>query len=135
MLGTADMVWNYGARMPTQASYGINGWTYDQGVLDPIQDPQNYFGKHNDFPKPALTPDFFDEIWIDTWPYPADTPPNNLYTGGDTGGSYAGLDRECIARHGWSKSPSLAPTDVPLESRCPAASTWGLPMATWSWPS
>jgi prepilin-type N-terminal cleavage/methylation domain-containing protein/prepilin-type processing-associated H-X9-DG protein len=124
--GNADTTWNWGSTPPFEGSYGLNGWTYDQSINDPVQDPANYFGKHNTIPRPPATPYFFDENWVDTWPYPTDTPPANLYTGGQWTDGIVGMPRQCISRHGWSKEPSAAPTRVAAGKFLPGGINMGL---------
>jgi prepilin-type processing-associated H-X9-DG protein len=115
--GTADKTWNWGSQpvTPWQGSIGLNGWLYQfssSPEFGAAADPAGLFLKPGAIKIPTLTPVFFDEVWVDTWPLwrPADIPARNLYTGDYTGGS-SGMNRETISRHG-SKSPSSAPTSV-----------------------
>lgn len=127
VLGYADTTWNWGPRTPMiQGSYGLNGWLYDQSLSDPVQSPLNYFGKHNTIPRPSQTPYFFDEMWVDTWPYANDAPPVDLYTGGTFEFGESSMARVCISRHGWSKDPAAAPRNVPPGSLLPGGINMGL---------
>ena len=123
-LGNASTTWDWS---PLQASYGINGWLYDPASYGNISGPeiQDCFGKQNTIRRPSQTPYFFDEIWIDTWPLPTDTPATNLYTGSDSGASFEGMGRQCISRHGWSKDPAAAPRAVPAGGFMPGGINMG----------
>jgi prepilin-type N-terminal cleavage/methylation domain-containing protein len=94
-VGNANTAWSWFGTMGAgslQGGYGIDGWLYDepQQYLNMDNDSAGYFGKHNTIPRPSQTPYFFDEIWVDSWPYPTDTPPMNLYTGNANGDGAVG---------------------------------------------
>ncbi len=103
--GTADCPWNcnndwmyYNA----QGSYGYNAFCYGNST-DPLA-----FKKDSDVTSTSKTPLFGDAIWVDGWPDPANTPPQNLFIGNDD----TGMGRFAIARH-WGKSASAAPRSFP----------------------
>lgn len=112
--GLADYPWNWGVWNPDQqllGSYAINGWCYS--YISGIGKDQQ-FGKESNIAHPVKTPYFVDSIWVDSWPYEFDKPPNNLYTGGN---SY-GMQRYCIARHG-SRGALNALTSISTASPLP----------------
>ena len=75
--------------------------------------------------KPALTPVFFDENWVDVWPEETDRPYANLYTGQPLDVSVNHMGRCTIARHG-SRSASRAPLKVAPGEKMPGAINMGL---------
>jgi prepilin-type N-terminal cleavage/methylation domain-containing protein/prepilin-type processing-associated H-X9-DG protein len=128
--GTANTSW-YDLQGGTgttlmMGSYGINGWLYDQAAQSEYGfSGPGVFGRHNTIPRPSQTPYFFDSVWVDVWPTPTDTPPNNLYQGIDDL-SITGMDRVCISRHGWGKDPASAPTAVRIGGFMPGGVNMGL---------
>lgn len=113
--GTADKTWNWGSLpvTPWQGSVGLNGWLYQfssSPEFGALNDPAGLFLKPGAIKIPTLTPVFFDEVWVDTWPRPSDQAAGDLYTGDyNNNANSSGMSRETIPRHGW-KSPSAAPT-------------------------
>src|SRR5258706_15759934 len=75
--------------------------------------------------KPALTPVFFDENWVDAWPEETDHPYRNLYEGQPLGVSPNQMGRCTIARHG-GRSASGAPRNVVPGEKLPGAINMGL---------
>jgi prepilin-type N-terminal cleavage/methylation domain-containing protein len=121
--GAADYPWEWIYGTPEyQGSYGINGWCYSG--LDPYPTPEDAraFEKEAAITMPSFTPFFCDSVWVDGWPEITDVPPTDLYHGGDTGG---GMQRLCIARHGY-KNPAQAPRIIaPNKSALPGAIMMG----------
>jgi prepilin-type N-terminal cleavage/methylation domain-containing protein len=115
-------------------SYAINGWLEDASGGNPIVDPEdlpNYFGKPNNVLKPSQTPMFCDSIWLDTFPRTTDPMAVDLYTGAMNPGGVImsgdiGIPRLCISRHGWSRDPSAAPTNVRGGKPLPGGINMGL---------
>jgi len=123
--GNANTMWFWGNTTPAyEGGYGQNGWLYDQSDADPVQDPPNYFGKHNTMARPSQTPYYFDEVWVDVWPEPTDIPPSTLYNPGYS--ATTGMARVCISRHGWSKDPATAPASILATSTLPGGINMGL---------
>ncbi len=107
--GAADYpwAWLYGAPVYL-GSYGINGYCYSGlSAYFPGEVP-DAFEKESAIPMSASTPFFSDSVWVDGWPATNDLPPTDLYHGGDSGG---GMQRLCIARHGY-KNAGLAPRSI-----------------------
>jgi len=102
--GSADVAWYWGSTPVLRGSYGMNGWFYTD---DPWSTSymSNRFMKESGIQKPAETPAYFDEIYVDTWPMEQDPPALNLYTGNNAGPISAGMGRVTIARHG-GRTPS-----------------------------
>jgi len=116
--GAADSAW---VRWTTDGltmfagSYGFNGWLYDQPKKDGGTPgfESFFFTKEASIQQPSLTPVFFDEIWVDAWPFEADLPATDLYSGRSYWERTNEVGRCTIARHG-SLSPSRAPRQVPV---------------------
>jgi prepilin-type processing-associated H-X9-DG protein len=105
----------------------LNGWLYQfsgSPEFGAAADPPGLFLKPSNIKVTTLTPVFFDEVWVDTWPLStkniqADIPARNLYTGDFTTGG-PGINRETIPRHG-SKAPGSAPRNWPPGVALPGA--------------
>ncbi|MGO9201389.1 MAG: type II secretion system protein [Limisphaerales bacterium] len=123
--GAADSAW---VRWTTDGltmfagSYGFNGWLYDGGKKDGGTPgfESYFFTRESSIQKPSQTPVFFDEIWVDAWPFEADLPATDLYSGRSYWERTNEVGRCTIARHG-SRSPSGAPRNVPLGKPLPGA--------------
>jgi prepilin-type N-terminal cleavage/methylation domain-containing protein len=92
-------------------SLGFNGWFFSDMKGDGQGDSGNYFTKDASARRPALTPLFFDENWVDVWVREDNAPARNLYQGImlNAGGKYSTeIGRLTICRHG-SLSPGNAP--------------------------
>jgi prepilin-type N-terminal cleavage/methylation domain-containing protein/prepilin-type processing-associated H-X9-DG protein len=117
--GSADQYWirfNSIAGTTYAGSLGINGWFYSDKSGDGVAftlpngkpGSSGYFAGDSTVAKPALTPVFFDENWIDTWPTEADAPCTNLYQGRTYSAHKDEIGRLTIVRHG-----GLAPANAP----------------------
>jgi prepilin-type N-terminal cleavage/methylation domain-containing protein/prepilin-type processing-associated H-X9-DG protein len=114
--GYADRAWvrwTSDKKTMFSGSYGYNGWLYSDLQLSERGDPKQLqiFTAESAIQKPALTPVFFDENWVDVWPEEIDQPYTNLYTGQPLDVSPNQMGRCTIARHG-SRSASRAPRNV-----------------------
>ncbi|MGB7769687.1 MAG: prepilin-type N-terminal cleavage/methylation domain-containing protein [Verrucomicrobiia bacterium] len=125
--GTANKAWTWdvypnpnvlsGALVPTNGSYGLNGWLYQwSGALESAAETgnwllssagTNFFGSTADIHHASQTPMFVDALWPDMWPYAQG--PDNLptwwlydenYEVGNNTFPYNGMGRCCIQRHG-----------------------------------
>jgi len=119
--GTANMAWWWTLSTPPYyGSYAINGWMYvflpGANLEGASADPQYLFAKESSIQQWALTPMFFDAVWVDTWPLENDAPARNLYNPSYSG--VAGMPRLCIVRHG-GVNPANAPQNVPPGSPLP----------------
>jgi prepilin-type N-terminal cleavage/methylation domain-containing protein/prepilin-type processing-associated H-X9-DG protein len=119
--GTADSAWYWNPQGTNYVgSYAINGWMYvflpGANLEGASADPQYLFPKESSVQQWALTPMFFDAVWVDTWPLENDAPARNLYNPGYSG--VAGMPRLCIVRHG-GVNPASAPRNVPPGSPLP----------------
>jgi prepilin-type N-terminal cleavage/methylation domain-containing protein len=128
--GYADRAWvrwTSDKKTMFYGSYGYNGYLYSDLKLSEPGDPkqQKVFTRESAIQKPALTPVFFDENWVDVWPWETDRPYNNLYTGQPFGVSPNQMGRCTIARHG-SRSASSAPRDFAISGKMPGAINMGL---------
>ena len=114
--GTAENCIQWRGSNPTNwISYTINGWLYDPNS-NPISPTKyqtdtpagSYFSKN--ITRPALTPEFGDGVFADSWPQSTDPCSvsgfANLYTGDDNVSQ--DIRRFLVARHG-SSPPSRAP--------------------------
>ena len=83
-------------------SYGFNGWLYDGGKKDGGTPgfESYFFTRESSIQKPSQTPVFFDEIWVDAWPFEADSPATDLYSGRSYWERTNEVGRCTIARHG-----------------------------------
>ncbi|PYK62684.1 MAG: type II secretion system protein [Verrucomicrobia bacterium] len=111
--GYADRAWvrwTSDKKTMFSGSYGYNGWLYSDAIFSEKGDPkqQQLFTRESAIQKPTLTPVFFDENWVDTWPEEIDKPYGNLYEGQPLDVSPNQMGRCTIARHG-SRSASRAP--------------------------
>src|SRR6266699_843150 len=71
--GYADRAWvrwTSDKKTMFSGSYGYNGYLYSDGKFSEPGDPkqQQLFTSESAIQKPALTPVFFDENWVDVWP-------------------------------------------------------------------
>jgi len=107
--GAADYPWAWIYGTPEyQGSYGINGYCYSGLASYFPGEVPDAFEKESAITVSASTPFFSDSVWVDGWPASNDLPATDLYHGGDSGG---GMQRLCIARHGYN-NPSVAPRHV-----------------------
>jgi prepilin-type N-terminal cleavage/methylation domain-containing protein/prepilin-type processing-associated H-X9-DG protein len=108
-------------------SYGYNGWLYSDIKFSEPGDPkqQQIFTRESAIQKPALTPVFFDENWVDVWPEETDLPCADLYTGQPFSVSPNQMGRCTIARHG-GRSASSAPRSFSTSDKMPGAINMGL---------
>jgi len=128
--GYADRAWvrwTSDKKTMFSGSYGYNGWLYSDLKFSEPGDPkqQQIFTKESAIQKPALTPVFLDENWVDLWPEETDRPYTNLYTGQPFGTSPNQMGRCTIARHG-SRSASSAPRNFLTSGKMPGAINIGL---------
>jgi prepilin-type N-terminal cleavage/methylation domain-containing protein len=119
-MGTVAAAW-YGPMTTVQwnqgfeASYGINGWLYSFNDGSAIQvDRNKQFSKESELVNPHRIPVFSDSIWADAWPEPTDTPPLDLFNGGNNNS----MQRLCIARH---SQPMTIPRRIDIKQRLPGA--------------
>jgi len=127
--GYADRAWvrwTSDRKTMFYGSYGYNGWLYSDIKFSEKGDPKQLqvFTRESAIPKPALTPVFFDENWVDAWPEENDKPFTNLYTGQPFGVSPDQMGRITIARHG-SRSASAAPRQFSVTDKLPGAINMG----------
>jgi prepilin-type N-terminal cleavage/methylation domain-containing protein len=128
--GYADRAWvrwTSDKKTMFYGSYGYNGYLYSDLKLSEAGDPKQkvVFTRESAVQKPALTPVFFDENWVDVWPWETDLPYRNLYTGQPFGVSPNQMGRCTIARHG-SRSASSGPRDFDISGQMPGAINMGL---------
>jgi type II secretory pathway pseudopilin PulG len=84
--GSADEAWvrwTFNGRTMFSGSYGYNGWLYSDGKVDGdyAVAQQFIFVRPSMIQKPAATPVFFDENWVDLWACETDLPCTDLYHG------------------------------------------------------
>ncbi|MGA3265310.1 MAG: type II secretion system protein [Verrucomicrobiota bacterium] len=128
--GYADRAWvrwTSDRKTMFDGSYGYNGWLYSDIIFSERGDPkqQQVYTTESAIQKPALTPVFFDENWVDVWPEETDRPYTNLYTGQPFSVSPDQLGRCTIARHGGG-SASSAPRNFATTQKLPGALNMGL---------
>ncbi len=128
--GYADRAWvrwTSDNKTMLYGSYGYNGWLYSDIKFSEPGDPkqQQVFTSESAIQKPAQTPVFFDENWVDVWPEETDPPYTNLYTGQPLGVSPNQMGRCAIARHG-GRSASSAPQNVSAGRAMPGAVNMGM---------
>lgn len=128
--GYADRAWvrwTSDRKTMFYGSYGYNGWLYSDIQFSERGDPkqQQVFTRESAVQRPALTPVFLDENWVDLWPEEVDRPYTNLYTGQPFATSPDQMGRCTIARHG-SRSASRAPRHFSTSDRMPGAINMGL---------
>jgi prepilin-type N-terminal cleavage/methylation domain-containing protein len=128
--GLADRAWvRWTSDRETMfsGSYGYNGFLYSDLKLSEPGDPKQLqvFTRESTIQKPSMTPVFFDENWVDTWPEEIDQPYPDLYAGQPLGVSPNQMGRCTIARHG-SRSASSAPRQIAPGKKLPGAINMGL---------
>jgi hypothetical protein len=128
--GLADRAWvrwTSDDKTMFYGSYGYNGWLYSDLKFSEAGDPkqQQIFTRESAVQKPALTPVFFDENWVDVWPEETDLPCTNLYTGQPFSVSPNQMGRCTIVRHG-GRRPASAPRHVSPADTMPGAINLGL---------
>jgi prepilin-type N-terminal cleavage/methylation domain-containing protein len=128
--GYADRAWvrwTSDKKTMFSGSYGYNGWLYSDLKFSEKGDPkqQQIFTSESSVQKPAATPVFFDENWVDLWPEETDTPYTNLYSGQPFSVSPNQMGRCTISRHG-SRSASSAPRNFSINDKMPGAINMGL---------
>jgi prepilin-type N-terminal cleavage/methylation domain-containing protein len=118
LAGTADMAWiGGGVDIPSQlaGSYGQNGWFTEFVSKGPTAFS---YGGHADFffqklssvQKPAQTPLFFDQNYVETVPLETDTPATDLYFGQPPiTAERIGMGCCTILRHGGRTATSSVP--------------------------
>ena len=118
--GAADIAWYWGSTPALRGSYGLNGWLYTDDPWS-VNLLSNRFMKESGIQKPADTPAFFDEAYVDAWPQATDPPGQSLYTGvfqgnssgppGTLDGVHGGMGNVTINRHGGSApTPNMTST-------------------------
>ena len=128
--GYADRAWvrwTSDGKTMFYGSYGYNGHLYSDMKPSEPGDPKagKGFTRESFLQKPELTPVFFDENWVDVWPWETDQPFNNLYTGQPFEVSPNQMGRCTIARHG-SRSASRAPRNFATSDKMPGAINMGM---------
>jgi prepilin-type N-terminal cleavage/methylation domain-containing protein len=130
--GFADRAWvrwTFDKQTMFEGSYGYNGWLYSDGFVDGftnnLANQRYFFQRESNIQKPAQTPVFLDENWVDLWPLETDKPSRNLYTGSSFGERMNEIGRATIARHGGAP-PGNAPRNVQPGSRMPGAINIGM---------
>jgi prepilin-type N-terminal cleavage/methylation domain-containing protein len=128
--GYADRAWvrwTSDNKTMLYGSYGYNGFLYSDLQFSERGDPkqQQIFTREANIQKPAQTPVFFDENWVDVWPEETDQPYTNLYTGQPLDVSPNQLGRCTIARHG-GRSASKAPHNIPAGQKMPGSINMGM---------
>jgi prepilin-type N-terminal cleavage/methylation domain-containing protein len=128
--GYADRAWvrwTSDGKTMFYGSYGYNGWLYSDLKVSEPGDPKQLqlFTRESSIQKPAQTPVFFDENWVDTWPEEIDQPSPNLYVGLPIGPSVNLIGRATIARHG-GRSASSAPRNISAGQKMPGAINMGM---------
>jgi prepilin-type N-terminal cleavage/methylation domain-containing protein/prepilin-type processing-associated H-X9-DG protein len=128
--GFADRAWvrwTSDGKTMFYGSYGYNGWLYSGNNTFEPGDTRaaKAFTSESSVQKPAQTPIFFDENWVDVWPWETDVPYTNLYTGQPFAVSPNQMGRCTIARHG-SGSASGAPRHFSTNGTMPGALNMGL---------
>jgi prepilin-type N-terminal cleavage/methylation domain-containing protein/prepilin-type processing-associated H-X9-DG protein len=127
--GYADRAWvrwTSDRKTMFYGSYGYNGWLYSDIIFSEAGDPKQkqVFTRESTIQKPALTPVFLDENWVDLWPEETDRPYKNLYAGQPFAVSPDQMGRCTIARHG-SRSASRAPRNLGAGEKMPRAINMG----------
>ena len=128
--GYADRAWvrwTSDKKTMFYGSYGYNGFLYSDIKFSEPGDPkqQQVFTRESAIQKPALTPVFFDENWVDLWPEENDRPCHDLYTGQPFAVSPDQMGRCTIARHG-SRSAASAPRQFSTHDKMPGGINMGL---------
>lgn len=127
--GYADRAWvrwTSDGKTMFYGSYGYNGFLYSDIKFSEAGDPKQevVFTHESAIQKPALTPVFFDENWVDVWPWETDQPYHDLYAGQPLEVSPNQMGRCTIARHG-SRSASRAPRNFNSNDKMPGAINMG----------
>jgi len=97
--GTASSSWRF---MGGEGSYGLNLWLLpDDPIYGPDLPAGNLFKRYSD--AKASVPLLGDSVWVGSWPFSADRPPQDLtgeqgYPGYPHGQGYF-MGRFCIDRH------------------------------------
>jgi prepilin-type N-terminal cleavage/methylation domain-containing protein len=119
--------WTSDKKTMFYGSYGYNGFLYSDIKFSERGDPKQrqVFTRESAIQKPALTPVFFDENWVDLWPEETDRPYTNLYTGQPFSISPNQMGRCTIARHS-GRSASSAPRNFATSEKMPGAINMGL---------
>ena len=119
--GAADLAWvggEFGAPdgvISQLGSYGANGWFTEFVSKGPTAfaygaGPQIFFNKLSSVQKPAQTPLFFDQNYVECVPWETDTAASDLYFGQPPITSqWIGMGCCTIQRHGWRTATSSVP--------------------------
>jgi len=130
--GTAFTAWGpsagkYKFMGKQSGSYAFNGWLYyynaDRTSRGGGGNLENDYYKAPVVKRSADVPVFADSIWVDAWPQPTDTPPQNLTAGGYGSGNSM-MGRFCIARHGRAINVAFADGHA---ATTPLEQLWTLP--------
>lgn len=122
--GTCDSAWFWMGSGNTNydGSYAINGWLYDHlpPQVRPVRDDTYMFRKDTALVRSSETPFFADCIWMEVFPFGADSLPNpyNLYKGQWMVQAWMG--RCAIPRHG-SAPAAAANRSFDSSQRLPGA--------------
>lgn len=128
--GYADRAWvrwTSDKKIMFYGSYGYNGFLYSDLNFSEQGDPKQrqVFTRESAIQRPALTPVFFNENWVDLWPEETDRPYANLYTGQPFAVSPNQMGRCTIARHG-NRSAASAPRHFEINDKMPGGINMGL---------
>jgi prepilin-type N-terminal cleavage/methylation domain-containing protein/prepilin-type processing-associated H-X9-DG protein len=121
--GTADKAWvRWTSDNQTRlvGSYGFNSWMYTR---DPTWNPTMQpflINLEATIQRPATTPVFADENWVDGPPLENEPPCRDLYEGSPLTLWGDNMGRFTIARHGGVR-PSSAPRNLPAGHKLPGA--------------
>ena len=108
--GSANVLLGSAVQPSMTGSYGFNGYLYE--IITPYSRTftrrrfSYMFPKPSSVQKPSLTPLFFDEIYIDTFPFETDLAATDLYLGQSTF-----MDSGRWARHGLLHYPAAWQTN------------------------
>jgi prepilin-type N-terminal cleavage/methylation domain-containing protein len=131
--GSADQPWvkpiapvSGGPDVNFSGTLGYNGWFFSDFKGDGQGEPDLYFPREQSVQKASMTPLFFDENWVDTWPKAGDTPSRDLYQGA-LFSQHMGfqMGRVTIMRHG-SGGPGRAPRNVLPGAKLPGSINMGM---------
>ena len=117
--GSADTAWvRWTSDDKTRffGSYGFNSWLYTK----PLNRPEKHFSGEASILRPAETPVFADENWVDGNPSEDDPPYPDLYTGSPLTSWSDNMGRFTISRHG-GINPSHAPRNLKPGEKLPGA--------------
>jgi prepilin-type N-terminal cleavage/methylation domain-containing protein len=124
---TADEAWvrrTSDNRTAFFGSYGFNSWLYANDW--PARGrPGLLFKAQTNIQKPAATPVFADENWVDGGPLEDDEPCRDIYAGTSRMIRYDHMSRFTIARHGGMR-PSRAPRNLAPGDKLPGAISVGM---------